>query len=114
MQDECVGGCCLPEEHGFPGLLCTTEGTEALKARSGMKWFLTDEEEASRTEFLGCHSAGSAQRCMLEKPCASTLSEAVRRGNPKYGFAVHVQKTNHYISWEEATVQRRAAFEYTI
>ena len=34
--------------------------------------------------------------------------QAVKRGDPKNGIAVHVQKTNHCINWEGATVQRRA------
>ena len=34
--------------------------------------------------------------------------QAVKRGDPKNGTAVHVQKTNHCIKWESATVQRRA------
>ena len=34
--------------------------------------------------------------------------QAVKRGDPKNGIAVHVQKTNQCINWEGATVQRRA------
>ena len=34
--------------------------------------------------------------------------QAVKRGDPKNGIVVHVQKTNHCINWEGATVQRRA------
>ena len=34
--------------------------------------------------------------------------QAVKWGDPKNGIAVHVQKTNHCINWEGATVQRRA------
>ena len=34
--------------------------------------------------------------------------QAVRQGDPKNGIAVHVQKTNHCINWDGATVQRRA------
>ena len=34
--------------------------------------------------------------------------KAVRQGDPKNGIAVHVQKTNHGINWEGATVQRKA------
>ena len=34
--------------------------------------------------------------------------QAVKRGDPKNGIAVHVQKTNHCINWEGATVQRRS------
>ena len=34
--------------------------------------------------------------------------QAVKRGDPKNGIAVHVQKTIHCINWEGATVQRRA------
>ena len=34
--------------------------------------------------------------------------QAVKRGDPKNGIAVHVQKTNHCINWEGTTVQRRA------
>ena len=33
--------------------------------------------------------------------------QAVRRGGPKNGIAVHVQKTNHCINWEGATVWRK-------
>jgi len=32
----------------------------------------------------------------------------VKRGDPKNSIPVHVQKTNHCINWEGATVQRRA------
>ena len=34
--------------------------------------------------------------------------QVVKRGDPKNGIAVHVQKTNHHIYWEDTTVQRRA------
>ena len=34
--------------------------------------------------------------------------QAMKRGDLKNGIAVHVQKTNHCINWEGATVQRRA------
>ena len=34
--------------------------------------------------------------------------QAEKRGAPKNGIAVHVQKTNHFINWEGVTVQRRA------
>ena len=34
--------------------------------------------------------------------------QAVKQGDPKNGIVVHVQKTNHCINWEGATVQRRA------
>ena len=37
----------------------------------------------------------------------SERREAVRQGDPKNGIAVHVQKTNHCINWDCATVQRR-------
>ena len=33
--------------------------------------------------------------------------QVVRRGDPKNSIVVHVQKTNHRINWEGATVQRR-------
>ena len=32
--------------------------------------------------------------------------QAVKRGEPKNGIAVHVQKTDHRINWEGATVRR--------
>ena len=33
--------------------------------------------------------------------------QAIRRGDQKNGIAVHVQKTDHHINWEGATVKRR-------
>ncbi|MDA8010421.1 MAG: reverse transcriptase domain-containing protein, partial [Alphaproteobacteria bacterium] len=38
----------------------------------------------------------------------SEHKQAVKRGDPKNGIAVHVHKTNHCINWDGATVQRRA------
>ena len=40
--------------------------------------------------------------------CACEHRQAVKRGDPKNSIPVHVQKTNHCINWEGATVQRRA------
>ena len=45
---------------------------------------------------------------MTLKVRLSEHSLAVKRGDPMNGIAVHVQKTNHCINWEGATVQRRA------
>ena len=38
----------------------------------------------------------------------SEHKQAVKRGDPKNGIAVHAHKTNHCINWDGATVQRRA------
>ena len=40
----------------------------------------------------------------------SEYRQAVKRGDPKNGTAVHVQMTNHSINWEGATVQRAEGF----
>ena len=42
------------------------------------------------------------------KVSLSEHRQVVKRGDPKNGIAVHVQKTNHCVNWEGATVQRRA------
>ena len=43
----------------------------------------------------------------LLKVRLSEYRQAVKRGDPKNGIAVHVQKTNQCINWEGATVRRR-------
>ena len=68
-----------------------------------------------RTPLLSASALGSCSSPALvlfsEFSLKVRLSEhrqAVKRGDPKNGIAVHVQKTNHCINWEGATVQRRA------
>ena len=68
----------------------------------------TSEQKQTRVVYkIPCKKCPEVYVRETKRTLKVTLSEhrqAVKRGDPKNGIAVHVQKTNHRINWDDATV----------
>ena len=108
-----------------PKILCTpyirglSDDSKGLCPSGGEACLQTKENSEKRTQqkqtgvvyeipCMDCPEVYVGETKRTLKVRLGEHRQVVKRGDPKNGIAVHVQKTNHCINWEGATVLRRA------